>query len=314
MESIPYFISDNSKDIVVQTTFDPHMQSVAERAIDQKLTELAGRNVSEAAFVAMSLNGAVRALIGGENYRKSQFNRATQALRQSSSLFKMFVYLAAVEEGIDPAEMISDEPVTLGSWTPKNYGWTTQGEVPVSYGLIYSINTVTVRLAQMIGVKAIARVVQKMGVSRPIRNDLSVALGSAEMTLLELTSAYNVLSNQGYRTRPYGIIYIKTQDGNLLYQREADHHAVVRSDHLEKIKDMLEKVVDEGTGRRAKLSVPVWGKTGTSQSHRDAWFVGFTNQLTAGVWLGNDNDSPMKNVVGGRPCAEIWKAFMQHFG
>lgn len=314
LEELPYYVSHRNEDLIVETTFDPQIQAVAERAVDQKLQELKGRKVSEAAFVAMSPNGAVRAMIGGENYRKSQFNRGTQAVRQSSSLFKLYVYLAALEEGVSPNEMISDAPLTLGKWTPKNYGWQAQGEVPVSYGLIYSINTVTLRLAQMIGVNAIINTARRLGINRPIRKDFSIALGSAEMTLLELVSSYSVIANYGHRSRPHAILTVKNKAGDKLYSRSYTEDSVVDLSKLAQIKDMLRRVVEEGTGKRAKANVPSWGKTGTSQNHRDAWFVGFTNYLVAGVWLGNDDESPMDRIVGGRPCAEIWKNVVPLFG
>ena len=210
--------------------------------------------------------------------------------------------------------MISDASVTLGKWTPKNYGWQVKGEVPVSFGLIYSINTVTLRLAQMIGVNAIIRTARKLGVTRPIRKDLSIALGSAELSLLEMVSSYAVVANNGHKSRPHGIVSIKNKGGSVVYRRSYTKESVISENHLHSLKAMLKRVVEEGTGKRARIQTAAWGKTGTSQNHRDAWFVGFTKYLVAGVWLGNDDESPMKNIVGGRPCAEIWKSVLQFFG
>ena len=317
-ESIPSLIGGYNQDLVVITTLDPHMQKQAEAATKKMMEEM-GKNLkaSEISLVAMTPQGAVKAMIGGLDYKKSQFNRATQALRQPGSAFKPIVYLAALEAGFTPDSMISDGPISIGKWAPKNfrkYISSEEGEISLMQALTKSVNTVTVRLAQQVGAAKIAQVAQRLGISSPMTKDLSISLGSMEVTLLELVATYATFANKGYGVWPYGIVEIRNKSGKILYQRQEEITAapVISSRHNQQMVSMLTNVVNKGTGGSAKISVPAAGKTG-SNADKDAWFVGFTSNLVAGVWVGNDDARiPMKKEsTGGRLPAKTWSEFMK---
>jgi penicillin-binding protein 1A len=286
------------------------LQRVAERAV-RKILKRYGRHrkVSQAALVAMRPDGRVLAMVGGANYRQSQFNRASQALRQPGSSFKAFVYLAAMRAGGRPDMLVIDEPITIGDWSPKNYGKKYQGIVPLSRAFSASINTVAVRLTQAIGPNQVAAAARDMGITTPIASDEpSIALGTSEVTLLGLTSAYAAFAANAYPIKPWGVISLgksRTRSGQP--PEGAGRWKLMQG---EVMRQLLEATVQAGTGRAARLPIRAYGKTGTSQNYRDAWFIGFAGNLVVGVWVGNDDNSPMNRVTGGSLPALIWKNFM----
>jgi len=300
-------------DLVVRLTVDPGLQTtasaVARRVIQDQGTKAGAR---EAALVALGPDGAIRALVGGVDHRFSAFNRATQARRQPGSAFKPFVYAAALEAGVRPDDVRRDAPLTLGAWSPANYGGGYAGDVTVKDALARSINTVAVRLAKEAGTDRIGDLAWRFGLTGvPGRPGLSVALGAYEETLLEMTSAMQVFQQDGRRSEPYLISSIATSSGAVLYQRPASPPRQVYDPGLSgQMTALLKGAIDHGTGRRAALDRPAAGKTGTSQAWRDAWFVGFTPDWVCGVWVGNDDGTPMDKVAGGDLPADIWRRFM----
>ncbi|MEQ8355601.1 MAG: PBP1A family penicillin-binding protein [Kiloniellaceae bacterium] len=307
------YLGDIDDDIRVVTTLDPTLQGIANEDLAAVLTdEGAARQVGQAALVSLAPDGAVRALVGGRNYGDSQFNRVTQALRQPGSAFKVFVYLAGLEAGMTPDSTVEDAPVRIGKWTPGNYGDRYYGEVTLRESFARSMNSVAVRVSQKVGPKTVMATAQRLGISSELRPTGGIALGASEVTLLELTGAYAVFANQGRRVAPYGITEIRDAEGKLLFQRDrrpADH--VVSAQHLAQLSNMMAATVVWGTGKAARLGRPAAGKTGTSQDFRDAWFVGYTAELVTGVWFGNDDGTPMKQVTGGSLPARLWGRFMK---
>ncbi len=312
-EALSDYIGAVNQDLTVKTTFDPRLQRLAE-AEAKKIMSSQGQKggISQVALLAMTPSGAVRAMVGGAKYSQSQFNRVTQAKRQTGSIFKLFVFLCALEEGHTLQSQISDTPVRLGKWRPKNYGWRSRGALSLQDSFAYSVNTVTVRLAQKVRQQRIANLAHRMGLSSSLPKDLTLALGSGEATLLEMTAAFACLANHGFQVWPFGIEKIvETHSGKKIYQRRRQGDARVLapqivSDGLE----MLQAVMRYGTGRKSALERPSAGKSGTSQNYRDAWFVGFTPDLVTGVWMGNDDGCYMKKVTGGKIPAKLWRSFM----
>jgi len=306
-------VPDKTPDMIIRLTIDPRVQAAAQTQLlahmqrDGKIM-----HASQAAMVVMSKDGALRALVGGLSYTKSPFNRAFQAKRQPGSSFKPFVYAAALENGIRPDDVRTDGPITIGNWSPKNYDGDYYGPITLRRALAKSLNTVTVRLAQEIGAPKIVDVARRFGIRNRMEPNLSIALGTSEVTLYDLTSAYSVFQNDGRAATPYFIQSIETAGGEVLY-REPKPLARVVYDPLyaRRMVQMLREVVTNGTGMAAALpDRPVAGKTGTSQGHRDAWFIGFTPDYVAGVWVGNDNFTPMNHVVGGMLPSQIWHDVM----
>jgi penicillin-binding protein 1A len=299
--------------VIVKTTLDPKRQAAAEAAMRGVFGgEAKARGVGQGSLIALAPDGAVLAMIGGRSYLQSQFNRATQAERQPGSAFKPVVYLAALEQGFTPFSEIEDSPVALGEWSPKNYNSKFAGTVTLTEALARSINTVAVKLGDRVGVKAIADTAHRLGIASPIEDNLSVALGSSSVTLLELTSAYSTFAAEGRHFEPYGIVEIVSSNGDTLYKHQPSSVAVTDPAHAHEMTYMLRHVITEGTGIHADLGNRIAaGKTGTSQENRDAWFVGYTANEIAGVWFGNDDNTPMKNVSGGNFAAVAWKNYMQ---
>lgn len=312
MDHVLSYTQDVQEDLVVQTTLDPKMQKIAEEKIEKLVAEKgSSRSISQGALVAMTPQGAVRALVGGRDYRHSQFNRACQAFRQPGSSFKLIIFLAALEKGVTPQTLISDTPFTMGKWKPKNYKWISRGRVSMETALIYSVNACAVRLAKHVGKEGIEKMARKLGLSSIKVQDLSVALGSGEVTLLQLTAAFAVVAQEGMRCEPYGIVSIRDRQGRVLYShRSLTPRRLIAPHHRAAMVRMLRGVVTQGTGRRSRIMVPAAGKSGTSQHYKDAWFVGFTWDLVVGVWMGNDDGRSMKNVSGGTLPAELWGAYM----
>lgn len=298
-------------DLVIQTTLVPRLQDYAQAAAGTVLTENVKRKVTQAALVAMAPDGAVRAMVGGRDYGESQYNRATRALRQPGSAFKLFVFLAALESGIRPDDTVSDRPITVQGWSPRNAGAKYRGDVTLREGAARSSNAVAVALAEKVGRKNVIRAARRLGITSPLRPDPSLALGAHEVTLLELTGSYASVANGGDGVWPYGIAEIRDGNGKILYRRSGDGPGrVIEPLAVAGLNDLFSAVVGWGTGKAAKLDRPAAGKTGTNQDNRDAWFIGYTPDLVAGVWLGNDNFSPMVSVSGGSLAARMWQIFM----
>ncbi|HEX4077248.1 MAG TPA: PBP1A family penicillin-binding protein [Rhizomicrobium sp.] len=300
-------------DLIVHTTLQPRLQEAARHALAHTLNAHGRRDrASEGAIVLMKSDGAVAALVGGRDYDASVFDRATQAKRQPGSAFKPFVYLAALESGISPWDERDDGPVDIDGWTPTNYGGRSYGTVTLAEALAHSINTVTAKLAQEVGIRKVVAAAQRCGITSPLAADASLALGTSVVTPLELTAAYATFASGGLRVTPYFVTAIEDSTHHVLYRREPPKQTrVIAPDVNRDLTAMLYDVVVEGTGRAAALGGrEAAGKTGTTQDYRDAWFVGFTPDYVAGVWVGNDNYSPMRGVTGGSLPAGIWKTVM----
>jgi len=316
-DQVPEYIGNVQDDLIVTTTLDPDMQALGDKAIAEVMDKEGEKaNASQAALMAMSPDGAVRVMIGGRSYGMSQFNRAVQSQRQPGSSFKLFVYLAGLEAGLTPSTLLEDEPITIpipgGSWTPKNYTGKYSGPITAKEAVTESINTVAVRVAQEVGVENVINVARRLGINSDLDPVPSIALGSTEVSLLEMTTAYGHLAANGAIVYPYGILQIDTTGGKTIYQRSGSRNGrVLSSSVVGMMNEMLMSVVTSGTGRRAQIGRPVAGKTGTTSDYKDAWFIGFTPDLVAGVWVGNDNNDPMKKVTGGGLPAGIWHNFMQ---
>ena len=304
----------NAPDLVVRLTIDPVLQREGAEAVRQTMaTEAARSGASQAALLSLGADGAIRAMVGGTGYGESPFNRAVQARRQPGSSFKPFIYAAAVEHGVLPSDIRVDEPIKIGDWAPGNYGGGYSGPMTVEQALITSTNTVAVKLGQEVGGAAIGDLARRFGITTlPPAPDLSVALGSYEVTLLQLTSAFQVFQQGGVRVDPYLIESISTQGGQPIYahQPPAGERRVYDAGNASMMVRMMQKVITDGTGKRAAFDRPAAGKTGTSQNWRDAWFVGFTPDYVTGVWVGNDDEKPMNRIVGGDIPATLWRRFM----
>ncbi len=311
-EQLGDFAGAGNRDLTVVTTLDPRLQAEAEGAVDGVIARDGVKAaVSQGALVAMSPDGAVRAMVGGQSYDASQFNRATQAQRQPGSAFKPFVYLAGLEAGLQPSDHFVDGPIQIGGWRPRDYGNHYQGDMTMAEALAQSINTIAVQVALRAGIDNIVAVAHRLGIASPLTRDASIALGTDEVNLLELVSAYAPFANGGAGVWPHGIAEIRDSDGNILYRPAGSGPGrVVSAELIGPMNAMLSGVVDHGTGRSAALPRPVAGKTGTTQDYRDAWFIGYTADLVAGVWLGNDDDKPMNKVTGGSLPAQTWRRFM----
>ena len=298
--------------LIVKTTLDPNRQRAAEDAIARALKKNGdGHDVTQGAAIALAPDGAILAMVGGKSYMESQFNRATMAERQPGSAFKPIVYLAALEKGYDPNTEVTDSPVSLGDWAPENYEAGYEGTVTLTDALARSINTVAVKVGEKVGVEKIADTAARLGISSPIPSNLSIALGSSGVTLLELTSAYSTFDTNGDRAVPYGISEITNMQGETLYKHRPASYHVTSPHNAQAMTYMLHQVMVSGTGRRGALPDRLTaGKTGTSQDYRDAWFIGYTGSEIAGVWFGNDDNSPTKRATGGNFAAPAWRDYM----
>nr|WP_281372708.1 PBP1A family penicillin-binding protein [Phenylobacterium haematophilum] len=306
-------VGENSPDLNVTLTVDPRLQAAGAQVL-RRIIEVDGKasGASQGAMIALDSTGAIRTMVGGVDYTKSVFNRAVQAKRQPGSSFKPFIYAAALERGVLPTDTRIDEPVKIGDWEPKNYGGKYAGAVTVESALARSLNTVAVQLGQEVGPEAIANLAGRFGISTlPPSPNLSVSLGAYEVPLIEMTSAYQVFQQAGNRLRPYIVAQIQTTDGQVIYTHQTSSPVPAYDIHWASMMvKMMQKVVTSGTGTRANFGRPAAGKTGTSQNFRDAWFIGFTPDYVAGVWVGNDDDKPMNQVTGGQVAAAIWKDYM----
>lgn len=312
LDQVSSYVGFSDQDLIVETTLDPARQRAAEHHLAAVMAEMGPKqNAAQAALVAMTPDGAVQAMVGGVSYRDSQFNRATQALRQPGSAFKTFVFLAAFEAGYGPGNIFTDGPIRIGKWQPGNYNDKFYGEVNLREAFARSLNSVAVQLSEQVGRKNVIAAAQRLGITTPIGNDASIALGTSETTLLEMTTAYAVFANQGKGVWPFSIRRITTRTGDVLYERGGSGPGRVASGNaVNAMLDVMGAVVEWGTGKKAKIDRPVYGKTGTSQNFRDAWFVGLTADLVTGIWVGNDNGAAMDKVTGGSLPVVIWHDFM----
>lgn len=305
--------------VVVRTTIDTGLQQAAEQAMEMGLREFGeGYRVKQGAMVMIENGGGVRAMVGGRDYGESQFNRATAALRQPGSSFKVYTYSAAMEKGMKPETLISDAPVTWRGWSPQNYGRSYAGKVTLQMALAKSYNTVPVRLAKdVLGTQVIVDTAKAMGVATPLRSDKTIPLGTSEVTVLDQATAYAVFPADGMQSRRHGIEQVLDYEGNVLYDfshNEAPAKRVLSEDANSKMNQMLVTIPVMGTARRGALDngIVSGGKTGTSQAYRDAWYVGFTGNYTTAVWFGNDDFTPMNNMTGGALPAMTFKRLMDY--
>jgi len=299
---------DMSKPLQVRTSFNPTLQKLANGVVEHIMKRSAkGRRASQVALVAMRTDGRVLAMVGGRNYRDSQFNRAVQALRQPGSSFKMFVYLAALRAGAHPDMYASDEPITIGDWSPQNYGRNYRGAVSLRQAFTSSINTVAVRVSETIGRQDVITAARDLGITTPLTPTPSIALGASEVNLLELTSAYAANAANAYPVIPWGVVGLGEGEGVGSPPRQSGQWRLMVGNEM---RQLLAGTVDYGTARAARLPIRAYGKTGTSQDFRDAWFIGFAGNLVVGVWIGNDNNTSMRRVTGGSLPAQIWRKFM----
>lgn len=312
-ELLPEFVGDSDGDLIVETTIDAGLQRVSQQALRRLLDdEGADAAAGEGAVVVLDPMGAVKALVGGRSYSTSPFDRALKALRQPGSAFKPFVYLAAMESGYTPDSMAYDGPTTVAGWSPRNYTGIYQGEVSLRDALAQSINTVAARLTAEVGPWRVVRTARRLGIQSKLHEEPSIALGTAEVTLLELTGAYAPFANGGQGVLPHIITRVRNGDGKVLYERQRSTTGqVVALQFVGAMNDMMNATVMRGTGKQAAIEGQiVAGKTGTTQSFRDAWFVGYTAHYVGGVWIGNDTGRRMHKVTGGTLPARLWHEIM----
>ncbi len=304
--------------LVARTTLDPNLQKAAEESLEFHLRQYGkDYDVSEGAIVLMDTEGAVRAIVGGRDYGASQFNRATKAERQTGSSFKPYVYAVAMENGFEPDSVISDGPISWGSWSPRNYGRSYAGRVTLTRALIKSYNTVPVRLARdHLGIDPIISLIKSFGIESPLNGHKTMVLGTSGMTALDQATGYSVFANGGYADRRFGIVQMMTHSGNLIYDHGRDApppRRVLSQKAAASMNQMLILVPEQGTGRRAALPMTrSAGKTGTTQSYRDGWYVGYTGNYVASVWLGNDDFHATRRMTGGSLPAMVWQRLMAY--
>jgi penicillin-binding protein 1A len=314
MDALNDVLGHVDEDITVTTTIDAGLQANAEKALDEELAQKGDTyRVSQGALVAMTPDGAVRAMVGGRDYAQSQFNRAVAAKRQPGSAFKPFVYLTALEGGLMPDSVRDDKPIRIKGWQPENYGHEYFGPVTLTQGLALSLNTVSVRLTMEFSPANVIRTAHRLGIASHLEPNASIALGTSEVSLLELTGAYAPFANGGFADAPHVIERIAAANGKLLYARDdRSLGRIIDTRYVAMMNEMMQQTLAIGTARHATFTGwPAAGKTGTSQDFRDAWFIGYTAHLVTGVWLGNDDGRPTKHVTGGGMPVQIWSRFMR---
>jgi penicillin-binding protein 1A len=300
-------VDEQSAPIDVWTTLDLRMQKAADDSIRRSTPE-----GLQGALVAMENDGAVRAMVGGTDYVTSIYNRAVQSQRQPGSAFKLFVYLAAMEAGMKPSDPVVDEPITIDGWSPRNSSRRFLGQIDIRNAFAFSINTVAARVGQKVGFDTVANMAKRFGITTPINTHPSMVLGTSDVRLIDMTRAFAAISNNGAAVTPYGIIKVSTTDGNVLYEHEAEQPRVLVAPYVAaEMTDLLQTAVNTGTARAAQIGRPVAGKTGTTSSNKDGWFLGFSSGLTTGVWMGRDDAKSIPGLQGGRSPAQAFSAFMQ---
>ncbi|WAC23011.1 transglycosylase domain-containing protein [Blastomonas sp. SL216] len=300
-------IEGNDEPIVVWTTLDLNMQRAGTNAIQAYVP-----GGAQGALVALDRDGAVRAMVGGTDYVTSNYNRATSALRQPGSAWKLFVYMAALEAGYKPEDIVTDAPITIGGWTPRNSGGSYAGDISLRTAFAYSKNTVAARIGEDVGTSTIANMARRFGITTPITTLPSMVLGSSEVRVIDMVRAFAGVSSGGVAIAPYGITKVTTSKGDVLYQHEADLSQVLVPPYVTAgMTDLLQTAVNVGTGRAAQIGRPVAGKTGTTNSNKDGWFLGFSSGITTGVWMGRDDARPVGGLQGGTAPARAFAAFMK---
>ena len=314
MDVLDDLVGHVEQDIVVETSIDPALQASAEKTLVDELARSGDKaGVHQGAMVAMSPDGAVRAMVGGRNYADSQFNRAVAAKRQPGSAFKPFVYLTAIERGLTPETVREDKPIAVKRWRPENYSHEYFGPVTLRQALALSLNTVSVRLTLEFSPTAVVRTAHRLGIASKLEPNASIALGTSEVSVMELVSAYATFANGGFAVSPHVVERIRSAKGKLLYSRGPQNLGrIVEPRYVAMMNSMMQETLLTGTARKAEIpGWPAAGKTGTSQDFRDAWFIGYTGHLVAGVWLGNDDNSPTRKITGGGLPVTIWSRFMR---
>jgi penicillin-binding protein 1A len=312
-ELLPELVGEQHGDLIVETTIDAGLQQASQQSLRQLLdSEGSAVAASEGAVVVLDPSGGVKALVGGRAYSTSPFDRALKAERQPGSAFKPFVYLAALESGYSPDSVAYDAPITIGGWSPRNYNGKYLGRISLRDGLAHSVNTVAVRLTADVGPARVVSTAERLGIHSPLHDEPSIALGTSEVTLLELTGAYAPFANGGLGVLPHIIARVRDSDGKVLYERKRFLTGqVVAANDVGAMNDMLSATIAFGTGKQAAIEgQEAAGKTGTTQSFRDAWFIGYTAHYVGGVWIGNDDGTRMKKVTGGTLPARLWHDVM----
>jgi len=336
-EIAPYFITYLLQDLIakygeemvyhgglrVYTTLDTAMQAKAEEVIQKFVSEEGPKyRFSQAALLSIDpRTGYIKAMVGGEDFAESKFNRATQAKRQPGSAFKPFVYAVAMEQGIPPWTIFYDTKTTFrvwpsrwnpdGTWTPKNFDGKYRGPVTLRYALEKSLNIPSIKLLERVGIQNVIDLARRMGITSHLEPGLSLTLGASEVSLLEMTSAFGVFANGGIRVEPTAIVKIENRDGVIIYEHKVQEKRVLDENVAAQVVDLMKGVLTNGTGVRGRIDRPAAAKTGTTQDFRDAWFIGFVPQLVTGVWVGNDDNTPMQGVAEVAVCPRIWKEYNQ---
>ena len=306
LPQLDVLIDETEQPLDVWTTLDLPMQAAATDAI--RSSTPAG---AQGALVAIDRDGAVRAMVGGTDYVNSNYNRATQSVRQPGSAFKLFVYLAALEAGITPEDQVVDEPITIDGWSPRNSSGRFAGAMDVRTAFAYSVNTVAARIGQEVGFATVADMARRFGITTPLNTQPSMVLGTADVRLIDMTRAYASVASKGVAITPYAILKVTTAKGELLYEHEVDRSRVLVAPWVASgMTDLLQTAVNTGTGRAAQIGRPAAGKTGTTSSNKDGWFLGFSSGITTGVWMGRDDARPVGGLQGGRAPARAFAAFM----
>ncbi len=307
LPQLDLLLPDNKEPIEVWTTLDPAMQAAATQAVQANAPKGA-----QAALVSLDRDGAVLAMVGGTDYVTSNYNRATNAVRQPGSAWKLFVYLAALEAGVKPDDHVIDQPVTIDGWSPRNSGGTFAGQIDVRTAFAYSKNTVAAQLGQQVGFDAVAAMARRFGITTPVSTNPSMVLGTNDVRLIDMARAFAAVSARGTSVDAYGIAKVTAGDGRVLYQRTAPQgQALVTPDVAAGITDLLQTAVSTGSGKAAQIGRPVAGKTGTTTSNKDGWFMGFSSGITTGVWMGRDDAKAVPGLQGGTAPARAFAQFMQ---
>jgi len=300
-------IDNTTEPIEVWTTLDLRMQRAADAAIRANAPP-----GTQGALVALDSDGAVRAMVGGTDYVSSIYNRATQAVRQPGSAFKLFVYLSALEAGHKPEDRVVDEPVNFGGWSPRNSSGRNAGEMDIRTAFAFSVNTVAAKLGNEVGFNTVADMARRFGITTPVNTHPSMVLGTSDVRLIDMTRAFAEVASKGVAITPYGILKVTTSNGDVLYQHQVDSSRVLVAPYVaQRMTDLLQTAVATGTGRAAQIGRPVAGKTGTTSSNKDGWFLGFSSGLTTGVWMGRDDARPIPGLQGGRAPARAFADFMK---
>ncbi len=315
LDRVRDYVGYVDQDLLVHTTLDSRLQEMAEFSLERTLESKGAKakRVTQGALLAMTPDGAVRAMVGGRDYFESQYNRVTQARRQPGSVFKLFVYLAGLDKGLGSNDWMRDVAISVDGWEPRNFDRKHHGTMSIRDAVATSNNSIAVQMAMEVGLDKVIQKARDMGVSSPLKAEPSLALGTNEVSMLELTGAYAIVANGGFAVFPHAVSKIVGRGGEILYERTDDFPGRLMNPlHAGEMNNMLASVIAKGTGRNAIIDRPSAGKTGTTSDYRDAWFIGYSAELVAGVWMGNDDGSPMDEVTGGQLPATLWHDFMLH--